>query len=86
VPRKSAPKLIANRVRATAQHTVQISERQLCLQRGARVDEIRDRLRLHQIELAVQHRAFGELARLRHPRSRLDHRGDDAFDEQRTAM
>ncbi len=47
------------------------------LPRGLRDDQIVDRLGLHQIELAVRHRAPGELAGPRRPRAG----GDAAFDQ-----
>jgi len=44
---------IANFGGGTAQQSLDVVQRQLRLQRGARVDEIRDRLGLDEIELAV---------------------------------
>ena len=72
--------------RAPTQHAVKIAEGELGLERGAGVDEIRDRFGLHQIELAIEHRAFGEFARLRKSRTAREDRGDDALDEQRTSV
>jgi hypothetical protein len=56
------------------------------LQRGARVDEVRDRLGLHQVDLAAEHRALGELARLRHQRAQAHRGAHHALDDQRAAV
>ena len=85
-PRDHVEQRLPDRRRLPAQHPFEIRQRQLRLQRRARVDQIRDRLRLHEIELAVEHRALGELARLRHPRAERHARRDHPLDEQRIAV
>jgi hypothetical protein len=69
-----------------AEVSIQIRERQLRLKRGAGVDQVCDRLRLHEIELAVQHRALGELTRLRETRPECERLRDDQLHEQRISV
>ncbi len=75
--------------RGAAQRALEVPQRQLRLQRSAGVDEVRHRLRLHEIELAVEHRTLGELPRLgdaravRHrPRDHLRHEQGIAVQRQ----
>lgn len=64
-PRDHMQKRVSNRRRLAAQQTFDVAQRQLGLKRRSRIHEIGDRFGLNEIELSVQDRALGELARLR---------------------
>ena len=68
-PRDQIEQLRIDRGDAPRQRAVELIERHARLQRRRRVDQIRDRLGLHQIALAVQERAQRELAGSRQPRA-----------------
>ena len=78
-PARSACETVRQRARQLLQrHAV----------RGARtrVDQIRDRLGAQQVEFAVQHRAFGELAGLRRSRAGAHERGEHGRRNVRAAV
>ena len=56
------------------------------LRRRHRVDQIGDRFRLHEIDASVKKRAQRELTRRRQPRACAQRGGDDAFEQNRTAV
>ena len=52
----------------------------------AGVDQVRDRLRLRQVQLVVEEGALRELARQGAPRAQLHHPGDQRLEDQRAAV
>ena len=68
------------------QRSLELVERGTRLQRGDCVDEVANRLGLHQIHPAVQVRAQRELAWLRQPRASAHRRFDDPAQQDRAAM
>ena len=73
----------ANRRR---QRALELIHRRARLKRRDRVDEIGDRLRLHEIDPAVEVRAQRELAGLGEPRARAHRELDDALEQHRAAV
>jgi hypothetical protein len=68
------------------ERTFQLIECRSRLQRGDRIDQIRDRLGLHQVDPAVEKRAEREFAWLGRARSAIDGRGDDRAQDDRAPM
>ena len=73
-PRDQIEQRRVDRPRSRGQRAFELIERRARLQRRHRVDQIGDRLGLHQIDPAVQKRAQRELAGLRQPRAARDRR------------
>ena len=78
--------LAAQRLETPRQAAVELLQRAPALRRRPGVDEIRRRLGLEQVHLAVQHRAARELARLGGPGAGGGERGDRVGGHQQAAV
>ena len=74
------------RVHLAREHARQRAQRRARGLRGARRDQVRDRLRLHEVELAVVEGALGKLARPRQARAELHGARDEQVHDHRAAV